>query len=125
MKADGRPRPSLQHVAHHIVPGKGKTKTAALARLHIHRFGVRINDPDNGVWLVKNKMDTPHWSMPSAKSHLSIHTHNYETWVYNSVRITRSEQEARNKLCVLGKMLEYGTQPKQVTMPPDTGWNGK
>ncbi len=98
LQADGRPKPSCQHVAHHIVPGKGKTKVSGLARLHLYRYGVRINDPDNGVWLVRNKVDTPHWSMPEAKSHLSIHTHNYETWIYNAVRITRNELETRKKI---------------------------
>lgn len=125
LQADGRPKPSAQHVAHHIVPGKGKTKVAALARLHMHRFGVRINDPDNGVWLVRKKADTPHWSMPASKSHGTIHTHNYETWVYSAIRITRNEADTRRKLGLLGRMLEYGTQPKQVTMPPDSSWTGQ
>lgn len=125
LQADGRPKPSAEHAAHHIVPGKGKTKVAALARLHIHRFGVRINDPDNGIWLVRKKSDTPHWSMPGSKSHSAIHTHNYETWIYNAIRITRSELDARKKLNVLGRMLEYGTQPKHVTMPPDASWTGQ
>lgn len=125
LQADGRPKPSAQHDAHHIVPGKGKTKVAALARLHIHRFGIRINDPDNGVWLVKRKSDVPHWSMPAAKSHLSIHTFNYESWVYNAVRITRSEQDTRRKLNILARMLEQGSQPKEVTMPPEPNWTGQ
>lgn len=51
MRAVPIPKPSRNHTAHHIVPGKGKTQYAYRARVRIHLFGVRINDPDNGVWL--------------------------------------------------------------------------
>lgn len=124
MRAANKPKPSEQHTPHHIVIGKGRTKAAALARLHIHRYAIRINDPDNGVWLVKNKADTPHWSMPQSKNHLSIHINNYETWVLQSITIYRAENQIRQKLNILGRMLQHGTQPKQVTMPPDEAWNG-
>jgi S-adenosylmethionine/arginine decarboxylase-like enzyme len=125
MRASGKPMPSSKHTPHHIVLGKGKTNAAGLARLHIHRYGIRINDPDNAAWLVKDKKDVPHWSMPNAKSHLTIHTHNYETWVLQSIRVGRSEAALRQKLNLLGKMLQHGDQPKHVTLPPDENWSGQ
>ncbi len=125
MRLNGDPKPSLKHTPHHIVPGVGKTKNANRARLHIHRYGVRINDGANGVWLVRKKSDTPHWSMPTSKSHLTIHTHNYETWIYQGVRINRSEAAVRQKLNIMGRMLQNNHQPKHVTMPPDPEWDGK
>lgn len=126
MRASGKPMPSTKHTPHHIIVlGKGKTNATGLARLHIHRYGIRINDPDNGVWLVKNQKDIPHWSMPESKSHLTIHTHNYETWILQSIRVSRSEVAIRQKLNILGKMLQHGTQPKHVTLPPDADWSGQ
>lgn len=125
LRADGRPKPSSLHTAHHIVPGKGKTRAANRARLHIHRFAIRINDPDNGTWLVRHKKDVPHWSMPKSLSHLQYHTYNYETWIYESLRVWQSETSVRHRLKLLGRMLQEGNQPKQVRMPPDDTWNGK
>jgi hypothetical protein len=125
LRASGKPKPSDKHTPHHIVLGKGKTAAAGLARLHIHRFGIRINDPDNGVWLVKNQKDIPHWSMSQNKSHLTIHTYNYEAWVLQSVRSSRTEVAIRQKLNMLGKMLQNGDQPKNVTLPPDDTWSGQ
>jgi hypothetical protein len=125
LRADGRPKPSLLHTAHHIVPGKGKTRAANRARLHIHRFAIRINDPDNGTWLVRKKKDVPHWSMPKSLGHLQYHTYNYETWVYESLRVWQSENAVRHRLRLMGRMLQEGNQPKQVTMPPDDTWDGK
>jgi len=51
MRAVPVPKPSANHTAHHIVPGKGKTKGAVRARIRLHLYGIRINDPGNGVWL--------------------------------------------------------------------------
>lgn len=118
MRAAGKPRPSTKHAAHHIVPGKGKTRRASQARLQLHQFGVRINDPDNGVWMVHRKKDTPHFSMPNAKGHLTIHTHNYEEWVYNNIRITHSETQVRQKLNNIRRLLEDGNTPHSISQPP-------
>jgi hypothetical protein len=125
LRADGRPKPSPKHTAHHIIPGKGKTPHTNLARVQLHLHGLRINDPDNGVWMCRLKDHAGHWSMPNAKSHGEIHTHNYEFWVLTNIRAASNEAMMRNSLRKIRGMLESGTQPKHVTMPPDKTWNGK
>ena len=78
MRAVGRARPSKRHSPHHIIEGKGKQSATSDTRLLLHIFGIRINDPDNGVWLPMHKADKGHWSMPKAPAHSEIHTYNYE-----------------------------------------------
>lgn len=125
LRADGRPQPSPIHTAHHIIPGRGKTDYAGMARLNLHMFDIRINDPINGMWLIRRRRDKGHWSMPAANSHSEIHTHNYERWVYFSTLSSGNEQIFRANLLKVRLLLEAGTQPAKVTMPPDNSWDGK
>jgi hypothetical protein len=124
MRAEGRPQPSPKHTAHHIVPGKGKTAFAVQARINLHMYDIRINDPSNGVWLIRLVVDKGHWSMPDSKSHLEIHTHNYEKWVFSSTKIAMDENSMRASLRRVRLLLESGKQPDKVTMPPDDSWGG-
>jgi hypothetical protein len=125
MRADGRPQPSPRFTAHHIVQGKGKTENAAKARVNLHFYNVRINDPDNGVWMPRTKADKGHWAMPSAAAHSQIHTHNYETWVNASVQDVSGEAMLRARLVRVRSLLRDGKQPQQVTQKPDAKWNGQ
>lgn len=125
LRGDGRPKPSPKHTAHHIVPGKGKTELAANARIEMHLHNIRINDPDNGVWMLMKKKDKGHWSMPNANAHMEIHTHNYERWVYQRILAAFNEREARAILRNIGNLLHEGKQPPQVTMPPYAEWDGQ
>lgn len=118
MRAVPIPKPSSDHAAHHIVPGKGKTVAANQARLRLAEYGIRINDPDNGVWLPMYAKYTPHWSMPNSLGHLKYHTKNYETWVSRAVRAGLSEQRIRQNLVMLGTHLQNGTFPKEIIQPP-------
>lgn len=107
MRAEGVPKPSPYHTAHHIVPGKGKEAVlTARTRLHIHRNGIRINDPANGVYLVRKDDHTPHWSMPDSKGHLRYHTKEYER--YLAARITRLQgmNALKTQLQVIGRLLQ-------------------
>ncbi|MBU2987046.1 AHH domain-containing protein [Saccharophagus degradans] len=108
MVAACKPRPSPNHSAHHIVPGKGKSRFAYLARVQIHINGVRINDPDNGVWLPSYKKHIPDWALPNSLSHLEYHTKIYEHKVWNRIRGHR-EKQLRFQLNILGKMLQENT----------------
>lgn len=106
MHADGKPKPSPQHAAHHIIPGRGKTSHTYLARTHMHINGIRINDPDNGVWLPMHKKHTPHWSMPTARSHLEYHTREYEYKVSRRVVNKLNESLIRKELQLIGVLLQ-------------------
>lgn len=123
LSAHGKPKPSPKHTAHHIIPGKGKTQFAADARIEMHLHGIRINDPYNGVWMLRKKEHKPHWSMPNSHAHLEIHTHNYEKWVFNRLILAETKREAEMALDLVGKLLQDGNQPPEVTMPPDDTWN--
>ncbi len=114
MQTDAKPRPGSKHTAHHIVPGKGKTSQAYLARTYIHRFGIRINDPDNGVWLPTYSKYTPLWSMPQSKGHLEYHTEGYERWVRNKLRVKSSEAFIRIELNLIGKLLQQNRLPEEA-----------
>lgn len=124
LRADGRPRPSANHTAHHIIPGRGKTAFAAQARVNLHLCDIRINDPVNGVWMLRRRRDKGHWSMPAAKAHSEVHTHNYEKWIFQGTRMAMDEPSMRVSLSRLRLLLETGKQPEKVTMPPDDEWSG-
>ncbi len=123
LRAIGRPKPSPKHTAHHISPGTGKTVAAAKARVLLHLHGIRINDPDNGVWMIRLKKHKSHWSMQFSKSHLEIHTKNYEDWIFKAIDAASDEKKCRQNLRLRGQMLEEGTQPSGITMPPSDSWN--
>ncbi len=114
MRSVPMPKPSSTHTAHHIVPGRGKTKDANLARVHMHGYGVRINDPDNGVWLPRFKSHTPHWAMPDSKGHLQYHTHGYETWVRRKITRKSSEIFIRQELQIIGQLLQQNNIPDEA-----------
>lgn len=107
MLGTGVVKPSPEHTAHHIVPGKGKLpRVTYIARLHLHRHGIRINDPANGVYLVSKDKDTPHWSMPNSGGHKKYHTHGYERWVTNKIRPIKGAARIKTELQVIGRMLQ-------------------
>jgi hypothetical protein len=125
MRTDGWPQPSKRHSPHHIVQGKGKHPLTADTRLNLHLYGIRINDPDNGVWMPRTKKDKGHWSMPNAAAHSEIHTFNYETWVNFLIGSLEGETAIRSALVRVRLIMRNGTQPKQVTAEKDPKWKPK
>lgn len=122
MRLDGRPQPSGRHSPHHIVQGKGRHPRTADTRLNLHLYGIRINDPDNGVWMPRTIADKGHWSMPKAPAHSQIHTFNYETWVNFLVGSLEGEDTIRRALVRIRAMLRDGRQPDKVTARKDPSW---
>lgn len=114
MRAVPIPKPSPFHTAHHITPGVGKTKDAYRARLRIHRYGIRINDPDNGAWLPNATKHTPHWSMPNAKGHNRYHTHGYESWLLRRLQSKSGEEFIRQELRLIGQQLQENNIPPEA-----------
>ena len=123
MRADGRPQPSPRHTPHHIVQGKGRHPRTVDVRLNLHLYGIRINDPDNGVWMPRTKADKGHWSMPNAPAHAEIHTFNYETWVNFLLGPLETEAAIRGALIRIRALLRDGKQPRQVTAKKDVNWS--
>lgn len=123
MRAVGRPQPSRRHSPHHIVEGKGRHPRTADVRLNLHLYGIRINDPDNGVWLPRTKADKGHWSMPKSPAHAEIHTFNYETWVNHLLGPLEGEETIRAALILIRTLLRDGKQPQQVTAKKDVNWS--
>ncbi|WNZ54775.1 AHH domain-containing protein [Microbulbifer sp. ZKSA002] len=116
MRAEGVPKPSPLHTAHHIVPGKGKLPVVTgRARMHLHRHGIRINDPANGVYLVRRDDDTPHWSMPESTGHLTYHTHEYERWVARRIQGFRDMDTIKTQLQVIGRILQENEPDTAIT----------
>lgn len=121
----GRAQPSPRFSAHHLVEGKGKLAITRQARVLLATYDIRINDPDNGVWMPMTEQDRGHWAMPKATPHSQIHTHNYERWIWGQIQYLESEEEIRAKLSILRAHLKNGTQPEQVTMKSDKSWDGR
>lgn len=114
MFAEGQVKPSRLHTAHHIVPGAGKLKElTARTRAHLHSHGIRINDPANGVYLLNKDEYAPHWSMPNSRGHLKYHTHDYERWVSNKVRVLSNIDTIKTQLQIIGRLLQQH-EPKTV-----------
>lgn len=124
LRAAGRPRPSKNHVAHHIVMGKGRTQGMADARLLMYLYKIRINDPDNGSWMPRDIKDKGHWSMPNCPAHAEIHGHNYETWVFALTQTAMNEKTFRATLTRIRNLLRDGRQPKQITQAKKSDWDG-
>ena len=114
MAAEGVPKPTPKHTAHHIVPGKGRVeRVTGPTRLHMFFHGIRINDPANGVYLVSKDADTPHWSMPNSRGHKTYHTNEYEHWVASWVQRESSMDHIKTRLQLIGKILQEN-EPKAV-----------
>lgn len=114
MRAEGVPKPSSKHTAHHIVPGSGKLKVLMnQIRVHLHLNGIRINDPANGVYLLHRDEYTPHWSMPASRGHLKYHTHDYERWVASRIRPLKNIDAIKTNLQIIGRMLQ-SHEPKSL-----------
>lgn len=115
MRAEGVPKPSRHHTAHHVLPGSGQYNKRAIsrARVHVHIRGIRINDPVNGVYLVSKDKLTPHWSMPGSRGHLKYHTSDYELYVSNKVRGVQGVDQITTTLQVIGRLLQQH-EPKDA-----------
>ncbi|MFC6632791.1 AHH domain-containing protein [Microbulbifer taiwanensis] len=125
--AAGEPKPSIDHVAHHIVPGKGRWRQKQLVdiRIQLHMTGVRINDPKNGIWLSDPKNSKGHWATPDSPSHKSIHGTNYEVWLVAQLGRIPAGRVFEAKLRALKSKMKDGTYPVKIEQPKDSQWDGR
>lgn len=122
----GEPKPSLNHTAHHIIPGKGRWRQSTISNLRISlaASNVRINDPRNGVWLPSQKKDDGHWATPKRPNHKAIHGDNYEKWIGVQLQNIEIGNAFRSKLSDIKTGIRNGTHPVKVIQSKDEMWNG-
>ncbi|WP_428818812.1 AHH domain-containing protein [Microbulbifer sp. MCCC 1A16149] len=127
MAAADEPKPSPAHVAHHIIPGKGRWIQAAIldVRLSLHEHGVGINDPLNGIYLPDNKDSRHHWATPKAPVHKELHCWNYEHWIVGALPDTLKKNAFMNRLSVIKRQLREGTHPPEIVQKKDANWKPK
>ncbi len=95
------------HLAAHAVVSGQHSKSRA-TRLILAKFGIRIDDPDNGVFLPKNNKYIPHIDMPKAVNHASLHSTEYYDDVYRVLSSATSEVECRASLKIISRILQNG-----------------
>lgn len=121
--AVAEPQPSKNHHPHHIVMGKGNARMMR-TRLQMHLYGIGINDPVNGIWLPRSTAFEGHFTTPKAPPHSRIHSHNYQTWISDSlVNIRKSETQFVNKLRIIKLDIKNGTHPAKILEKKDINWS--
>ncbi|WP_159025290.1 RHS repeat-associated core domain-containing protein [Streptomyces pluripotens] len=105
MEAAGTVRPP-ETAAHHIVAST--SPKAAAARQQLAKFGIDINDADNGVFLPRGSASV---NPSGASVHSRIHTNDYYTYVNDMIGGARNAGEARDVLGYLRSQLQGGYWP--------------
>lgn len=93
--------------AHAIV--SGSHPEAKAARKILAKFKIRIDDPDNGVYLPRDARFIPHEKMPDAACHSKVHTGEYYINVTNILNTATSELESGIALKLIAKKPSEGT----------------
>lgn len=106
MKAIGMKRP-INTAAHAIVSGQHNESRAA--REILAAFQIRIDDPDNGIFLPRDYRFMPHPQMPKAVNHAKIHTDRYYVNITSMLLQSTTPQECRNTLKLIAQKLKDGT----------------
>jgi len=106
LRATGVSRPP--NVAAHAIVSGGQPEAKA-ARKILAKFKIRIDDPDNGVYLPKDSSFIPHEKMPDAAAHSKVHTDEYYVNVTNILNTATSQFECRIALKLIAKKLREGT----------------
>ncbi len=105
-RATGARRP-VNTAAHAIVSGAHPNTEAA--RKILAKYKIRVDDPDDGVFLPRDSRYIPHSELPGAVDHAEIHTEEYYVNVTNLLRQTKSALECRMALRLIAGKLRKGT----------------
>ncbi len=140
LTANGEPKPTMRHSPHHIIPGTGRWMQNILCnvRLKLHSCGIGINDPFNGVWLIRKRDDHGHGTTPDSAAHPDTYGYNYEHWIVTQLQFLSVTPSKKNeyqtiannnspfvaKLMVIKNDIKNGTYPKKITESKDKSWNG-
>jgi hypothetical protein len=108
LRCVGFPRPGLRWEAHHIVSGEHKEARATRALLADEDVKMRIDDPENGCWMPKNKKDARPTMYPNAVPHSRIHREKYYDWIFNMLMNVESWNPAKSVLNMVRTQLLHG-----------------
>lgn len=141
LAANGEPKPTMKHSAHHIVPGTGRWMQNLLyqVRLKLHSCGIGINDPLNGVWLIQDRDHHGHGTTQHSAKHPDTYGWNYEHWIITQLRFLSVTPPNKNeyqttpnnnspfvaRLIMLKSDLKNGAYPIKITEGKDISWDGK
>ncbi|WP_176738273.1 DNRLRE domain-containing protein [Micromonospora pallida] len=106
LNAAGDLEPSTPHSPHHIVAGNSPKATPARAQLH--RFGIGVNDAENGVWLPRSSSSP---NPTGASVHSRIHTNEYYNYVNDLMGGARNRSEALDVINHVRRQLQGGFWP--------------
>ncbi len=110
MAAKGRPvEPG--HAAHHIALKKGGGYYGQLAREHLRRLGVGINDAENGIALPTYRQRGQVPEPEGGAYHGSIHTKVYNRAIARRILQARDADEARRILTQIAEEIKNGVFP--------------
>ena len=109
--ATGSSKPAKEFEAHAII--SGGSEYARSARIILARYGIRIDDPVNGVWLPNFKKNVPHNKMPNAPAHRTIHTPQYYVNLLAVLVVAGSKEEVPKTLSKVRKRLTEWRFPYQ------------
>ncbi|MET8198042.1 AHH domain-containing protein [Micromonospora taraxaci] len=104
--AAGDLEPSTPHSPHHIVAGN--SLKAAPARAQLDRFGIGVNEAENGVWLPR---DSSSPNPTGASVHSRIHANEYYNYVNDLIGGARSRSEALDVSSHVRRQLQGGFWP--------------
>lgn len=105
MRYVGTNRPS--NVAAHAIVS-GNHSEAIAARRILARWKIRIDDPDNGVFLPRDSRFIPHNELPNAVNHAKLHSNEYYLNVTNMLGRSTSQNECRSALRLIALELQNG-----------------
>ncbi len=106
LNAAGDLEPATPHSPHHIVAGN--SPKAASARAQLDKFGIGVNDAENGVWLPRSS-SSPN---PNGLSvHSKVHTNEYYAYVNDLMSGARNKSEALDVIDHVRRQLLGGHWP--------------
>ncbi|MEU9704817.1 AHH domain-containing protein [Streptomyces sp. NPDC047981] len=86
----------------------GNSPKAAPARVQLDRFGIGVNDAENGVWLPRSSSSpNPH----GLSVHSTIHTNEYYAYVNDLMSGARNRSEALDVIDHVRRQLQGGGWP--------------
>ena len=74
------------NAAHHVI--EGSDKAAVQSRAILKKYGIKINDPENGILLPDGNS-----SIYKGSVHRTSHTPEYSEYVYNRIKDSKSKDE--------------------------------